>query len=91
MLHVCRVQKIDLREQDESERQAAPGFGSSDAEWADVSAFYAHWSNFVSRLSFGWADEYREQDAPSRWVVHGAKGAEGGRQAGRQEAGGSEA
>lgn len=84
---MCWVQKIDLREQEESERQAAPGFGSSDAEWADVSAFYAHWSNFVSRLSFGWADEYREQDAPSRSVVHGVYGEEGGRQAGRRQRG----
>jgi hypothetical protein len=64
------MQKVDAREAEGVglDHVAAPSFGASDADWADVSAFYAHWSNFVSRLSFGWADEYREQDAPSRYV-----------------------
>lgn len=45
-----------------------PAFGSSASAWPEVAAFYAYWGEFVSRLSFGWADEYREQDAPSRCV-----------------------
>jgi hypothetical protein len=47
---------------------SAPGFGTSASPWAEVAAFYAFWGEFVSKLSFGWADEYREQDAPSRSV-----------------------
>lgn len=45
-----------------------PDFGTSASAWSHISAFYAYWSDFVSRLSFGWADEYREQDAPNRYV-----------------------
>lgn len=44
----------------------APGFGDSTSPWPEVAAFYAYWGAFVSTLSFGWADEWREQDAPSR-------------------------
>ncbi|KAM3575843.1 hypothetical protein VYU27_002183 [Nannochloropsis oceanica] len=46
----------------------APGFGGPETGWGGVAAFYGYWGDFCSRLSFGWADEYREQDAPSRQV-----------------------
>ena len=46
----------------------APGFGEPETGWGEVAAFYGYWGDFCSRLSFGWADEYREQDAPSRQV-----------------------
>ncbi len=49
----------------------APGFGTSASPWSEVAAFYACWGEWVSRLSFGWADEYREQDAPSRYAQEG--------------------
>ncbi len=67
-------EKVDERERDGGmpgvggKDGPAPGFGSPESPWSEVSAFYAYWGDFVSRLSFGWADQYREQDAPSRQV-----------------------
>lgn len=36
----------------------APEMGGSTASYETAEAFYFGWSGFVSRLSFGWVDEY---------------------------------
>jgi hypothetical protein len=65
---------VDARERDgpkgEREHVTAPTFGGASAAWAEVQAFYSHWGDFISVLSFSWEDEYREQDAPSRSGRH---------------------
>lgn len=45
-----------------------PVFGTSETICADVVSFYAHWSNFVTTLSFSWEDKYNPSEAPDRAV-----------------------
>ncbi|KAL6762070.1 DnaJ domain-containing protein [Haematococcus lacustris] len=45
-----------------------PKFGQSDANAAEVHAFYAHWTHFTTAKTFAWADEYNLAAAPSRLV-----------------------
>lgn len=45
-----------------------PRFGASDAEWAEVSAFYAEWTCFGTVRDFSWADMYNPASAPNRKV-----------------------
>mmetsp|Transcript_129883 Transcript_129883/g.416793 ORF Transcript_129883/g.416793 Transcript_129883/m.416793 type:complete len:617 (+) Transcript_129883:151-2001(+) len=47
---------------------AMPPFGRSDTEHADVSAFYRHWLEFVSRKAFAHADKWNPKEAPNRQV-----------------------
>jgi len=51
----------------ESEPIPSPGFGMSTSSDKDVLSFYAVWSGFVSRLSFGWADQYNPNEAETRY------------------------
>ena len=44
-----------------------PDFGSSDTPYATVLKFYNHWTNFQSKLSFAWRDQYRASDLPDRF------------------------
>jgi DnaJ family protein A protein 5 len=37
---------------------ALPDFGGPNAEWTEVSQFYAEWLGFSSELTFAWADVY---------------------------------
>lgn len=34
-------------------------FGTSQSDYATVREFYQFWTNFASRLSFEWEDQYR--------------------------------
>ncbi|TFJ86045.1 hypothetical protein NSK_002865 [Nannochloropsis salina CCMP1776] len=83
-------ERVDAREREGAVATAqyppSPGFGGPKTVWADVAAFYGYWGDFVSRLSFGWEDEYREQDAPSRQVRRAMeKENRKSREAGRKE------
>jgi len=83
-------ERVDAREREGTVATAqsppSPGFGGPETAWADVAAFYGYWCDFVSRLSFGWEDEYREQDAPSRQVRRAMeKENRKSREAGRKE------
>ena len=42
--------------------------GMSDAQWADVAAFYSYWGSFTSVKDFAWADQYHSASAPNRKV-----------------------
>jgi DnaJ family protein A protein 5 len=46
----------------------APTFGNSTSIDTDVLNFYTFWENFVSILSFSWADKYNPNEAPNRVV-----------------------
>ena len=46
----------------------APGFGTADSPWREVSAFYQAWLYFVSDRSFAWADVHNLASAPNRKV-----------------------
>ena len=46
----------------------APGFGTADSPWREVSAFYQAWLYFVSDRSFAWADVHNPASAPNRKV-----------------------
>jgi len=50
----------------DEDHTALPPFGSSGTEWSDVSFFYRHWLDFVSRKAFGHADKWNSRDAPNR-------------------------
>eukprot|EP00002_Diphylleia_rotans_P002081 TRINITY_DN11287_c0_g1_i1.p1 TRINITY_DN11287_c0_g1~~TRINITY_DN11287_c0_g1_i1.p1 ORF type:complete len:690 (+),score=182.70 TRINITY_DN11287_c0_g1_i1:44-2113(+) len=52
---------------DESYR-SAPGFGDSKTPYAQVSAFYAYWTDFISRRTFSQVDKYNLSTAPSRQI-----------------------
>lgn len=43
-------------------------FGSKESSPKEVMDFYAHWSNFVTSMVFGWADVYDVREAPNRIV-----------------------
>eukprot|EP01041_Mallomonas_annulata_P006654 gene6654-13472_t len=43
-------------------------FGHETSTSDEIQRFYSHWSNFVTQLSFTWADKYNPGDAPSRPV-----------------------
>ncbi len=43
-------------------------FGSMDTPFNEVLKFYNWWSNFSSRLTFSWEDEYNYSTAPNRRV-----------------------
>ena len=45
-----------------------PTFGNSLSPSAEVYQFYSYWENFVSNLSFAWADKYNVLEAPNRQV-----------------------
>ncbi len=45
-----------------------PSFGSKDTPFIEVFRFYNWWSNFSSKLSFAWEDDYNYNDAPNRRV-----------------------
>lgn len=42
--------------------------GKQTAPWSEVSAFYAHFLNFVTYKEFTWVDEYNPATAPNRKV-----------------------
>lgn len=52
----------------DEEHVAMPPFGRSDAEWADVAAFYRNWLEFCSRKAFGHADQWNPKEAQNRQV-----------------------
>lgn len=43
-------------------------FGNESSSAEQVLQFYCNWSNFMSQLSFAWADKYNTTEAPSRPV-----------------------
>jgi len=43
-------------------------FGGLMTSSEEVSRFYAHWTNFVTVLSFSWEDQYNTTEAPNRLV-----------------------
>lgn len=44
-------------------------FGNSQTkDFSLLRDFYAYWTNFATRLSFSWVDQYRFSDAPNRRV-----------------------
>ncbi len=45
-----------------------PSFGSMDTPFVEVFKFYNWWSNFSSKLSFAWEDDYNYNTAPNRRV-----------------------
>jgi DnaJ family protein A protein 5 len=45
-----------------------PSFGSSISTSSEFLRFYAHWENFVSKMSFAWEDKYNVLDAANRQV-----------------------
>lgn len=45
-----------------------PSAGKQSAPWSEVSAFYAHFLNFVTYKEFTWVDEYNPASAPNRKV-----------------------
>mmetsp|Transcript_19965 Transcript_19965/g.21696 ORF Transcript_19965/g.21696 Transcript_19965/m.21696 type:complete len:469 (+) Transcript_19965:32-1438(+) len=45
-----------------------PSFGSAESPAADVLQFYAAWENFVSSMTFAYADKYNVLEAPNRQV-----------------------
>ncbi|KAK9806652.1 hypothetical protein WJX73_004364 [Symbiochloris irregularis] len=58
---------------EEGETRAAsppdyPYFGTSSAGEKEVASFYAFWTNFVTDLSFEWADQFNLAAAPNRPV-----------------------
>lgn len=52
----------------DEDHTALPPFGTSGSEWSDVSFFYRHWLDFVSRKAFGHADKWNSRDAPNRQI-----------------------
>lgn len=59
-----RIEAIETAE--DLSRTDAPLFGNADTELKQVRGFYAHWSNFISSLSFTYADTYNTTEAPNR-------------------------
>lgn len=53
------------------------GAGLSDADWADVSAFYGTWASFSTVKDFAWADQYHTGQAPNRKVRAAGRGGAG--------------
>lgn len=45
-----------------------PKFGMSSSSNEDVLYFYAQWENYVSEMTFAWADKYNVLEAPNRQV-----------------------
>jgi DnaJ family protein A protein 5 len=45
-----------------------PSFGESTDDDMVAKAFYSHWSNFSTHLSFSWKDKWRLSDAPDRRI-----------------------
>jgi RNA polymerase sigma factor (sigma-70 family) len=45
-----------------------PDFGDSGSAAREVFAFYTYWTNFATKMSFSWEDEYNPNDAPNRQV-----------------------
>ncbi|RYH05830.1 hypothetical protein EON65_43690, partial [archaeon] len=58
------------QEQERSNGKATsyPSFGSSSSATEDVLHFYTQWENYVSDMSFAWADQYNVLEAPNRQV-----------------------
>ena len=50
------------------EPAAAPLFGDSAGDEADVKAFHAFWCNFQTAKDFAWLDEYNPSSAPGRRI-----------------------
>lgn len=61
------AEEADWEDADE-DHVAMPPFGRSDAEWADVAAFYRHWLDFCSRKAFGHADKWNPREAGNRQI-----------------------
>lgn len=47
-------------------RDAAPAFGNSQTEWAEVARFYAYWEGFCTRKTFAWHDRWNLTQADGR-------------------------
>lgn len=44
-------------------------FGTSEADAAQVNAFYGHWAHFSTAKTFAWAELYNLASAPNRYTV----------------------
>jgi hypothetical protein len=45
-----------------------PTFGNSSSPANEIYTFYSHWDNFITSLTFSWADKYNILEAPNRQV-----------------------
>jgi DnaJ family protein A protein 5 len=53
---------------EEQTAEGAPEFNDADSSSKEVYAFYNHWTNFVTKMSFSWEDKYNPKDVPNRQV-----------------------
>lgn len=64
-----RIYQYEVESENGLDLPNAPSFGTSitDSEY-ELNSFYNFWQNFVSILSFSWADKVNPSDAPCREV-----------------------
>lgn len=61
--------EVEAAERAAKKGPAPTGFGRADSPWAEVSAFYQYWLQFVSDRHFAWADAHNLASAPNRKVA----------------------
>ncbi|CAM9196423.1 unnamed protein product [Discosporangium mesarthrocarpum] len=59
------VNEADVRSKGEPQ---PPHMGNHDSPYAQAADMYSFWESFVTKLTFGWVDEYNLSEAPNRKV-----------------------